>query len=158
MSNFLSYSIQWCNAKSQATEGCGLLMPSQRKPDLKIFERQKPITPKRPLTNPKPSGQPHKTSRLGDHQNSCSAAPKIRSLIRHSGETVNYFILKESSGERAQLSIDSHSPTYRKNELISRMERIIRLHIKTKYRSSSSSSAAFQWKPEGCHDGKIAVF
>lgn len=145
------------NTKSQAAEGCGLLQPPQRKPGLKIFKRQKPITLKRTWTNPKLSGQPHNTSRLGDHQSSSCSAPKSGHLSGTAGRQSTTF-KRKLWRNRAQLSIDSHSPIYRQNELISRTERNICLHIKTKHSSFSSSSAAFQWKPEGCHDGKFAVF
>lgn len=150
-------SLVWCNRKSQAAESYGPSWPSQRKFDLKNFRREKPITHKRPWTNPELSRQPHNTSELKDHHSStCSAAPKSGHFPTVGKQSTTF--RRKLWRNTVQLNIDSHGPIYRQTELISKMERNICLRIKTKYRSLSSSSAAFQWKPEGCHDGKILVF
>jgi len=154
----MASSLVWCKGRSWEAEGCGSFWAPWRKYDLKTFRKEEPISCKRPRSNPGLSGQPRNTFKCKDYQSSsCSAASKPGHLLGTAGKTVS------SSSKRALRNTEATQyrfpqPRFRQTELISRMERNICLHIKTKHRSPSSSSAAFQRKPEGYPDGKSSVF
>lgn len=89
---------------------CGALQVPWRKSDMKIFRRKKPVTLKRPWSNPwtlRVATQHLQTQRRsGQRLLGCS---KPRPLMKGSGEAVSSS-QKKPQRNPAQLRIDSHGP------------------------------------------------